>query len=385
MFRLALAVYIVAASLAGGVARTQSDFYRATAAEIAGAPGTLIRQEPMPFVGGTAFRVLYRSIGLQGEPIAVSGIVVVPASPPPPGGRPIVAWAHPTTGIVPHCAPSLATFVFQQMQGLRDMVDRGYAVAATDYPGLGTPGPHPYLVGMSEARAVLDSVRVARAMPEAGASDQFAVWGHSQGGQATLFTGLLAQSYAPELKLVGVAAAAPASELATLIDDDLGSAGGNNIAAMTLWSWARVYGAPIAEVVVPAALPTIDLLAQECIESIFDLEARRVTGRPLQQNFLSVRSPTDVEPWCSLLAHNTPGTLPPQLPVFLAQGTTDAIIRPQVTQDYMQRLCKAGSRVRLLLMPGVGHGLAAADSARRAVAWIADRFAGAAVPSDCGG
>jgi pimeloyl-ACP methyl ester carboxylesterase len=383
MVKLVLAVGIVLASL-GGAARAQSEFYRAGADEIAGAPGTLIRKEPLPFVGGTAFRVLYRSIGLGGEPIAVSGIVVVPSSPAPASGRPIVAWAHPTTGIVPHCAPSLAIFAFQQMQGLRDMVERGYAVAATDYPGLGTPGPHPYLVGDSEARAVLDSVRLARAMPEVGGGDRFAVWGHSQGGQATLFAGSLAQSYAPELKLVGVAAAAPASELARLIDDDLGSAGGNNIAAMTLWSWARVYGAPLADVVVPAALPVVDRLAEECIESIFDLQARRITGRPLQQNFLSVKSPTAVEPWRSLLARNSAGTLPPELPVFLAQGTTDTIIRPQVTQDYMRRLCKAGSRVRLLLMPGVGHGLAATDSARTAVAWIADRFAGAAVPSDCG-
>ena len=64
-------------------------------------------------------------------------------------------------------------------------------------------------------------------------------------------TGLIAQSYAPELKLVGVAAAAPASELATLVNDDLTTPGGKNIAAMTLWSWARVYGASIQDVVVP--------------------------------------------------------------------------------------------------------------------------------------
>jgi hypothetical protein len=85
----------------------------------------------------------------------------------------------------------------------------------------------------------------------------------------------------------------------------MGTVGGKNIAAMTLWSWARVYGAPIQDVVVPAAMPTIDLLAQECIESIFDLEARRVTSRPLEQNFLSVGSPTEVEPWRSLLARNS--------------------------------------------------------------------------------
>jgi pimeloyl-ACP methyl ester carboxylesterase len=362
----------------------QSAFYQATEQQIAGSPGTLIRQEPMPFRGGSAYRVLYRSTGLHNEPIAVSGVVVVPPGAMPSGGRPIVAWAHPTSGIVSRCAPSLAIFVFQQMQGLREMVDRGYAVLATDYPGLGTPGPHPYLVGESEARAVLDSVRVARSMPEVGGSDSFAVWGHSQGGQAALFTGLIAKSYAPELNLVGVAAAAPASDLAALINDDLGTPGGKNIAAMTLWSWARVYGAPIENVVVPAAMPTIDRLAEECLESTFDLWERRNTERSLEQGFLSANSPTAVEPWRSLLARNTPGTLPPQIPVFLAQGATDPVIRPQVTQDFMQRLCKAGSKVRLLVMPGIGHGLAAYESKGEAVHWMDDRFAANPPPTDCG-
>jgi len=365
-------------------AAAQPAFYQAAEQEIAGHAGTLIREEPMPFLGGKAFRMLYRSTGLHDEPIAVSGVVVVPPGPPPPDGRPIVAWAHPTSGIVPHCAPSLAMSVFQQIQGLRDMVDRGYAIAATDYPGLGTPAPHPYLVGVSEARAVLDSVRAARTMPEVGASQRFAVWGHSQGGQAALFTGMIAKSYAPELKLVGIAAAAPASDLTTLINEDLDTVGGKNIAAMTLWSWARVYGAPIQDVVVPAAMPTIDRLAGECIESIFDLESRRVTSRPLEQNFLSVGSPTEVEPWRSLLARNSAGTLPTEIPVFLAQGTTDTIIRPQVTKDYMQRLCNAGSKVQSLAMPGVGHGFAARDSASAAVGWIASRFMADPAPSDCG-
>jgi len=41
------------------------------------------------------------------------------------------------------------------------MLARGYVVVATDYEGLGDPGVHPYLVGVSEAYAVLDSVRAA--------------------------------------------------------------------------------------------------------------------------------------------------------------------------------------------------------------------------------
>ena len=232
-------------------AGAQSAFYLASRAELAGRPGTLIRTEPMHGApdDAAAYRVLYRSRGLHNEPIAVSGVVIVPAGPAPPDGRPIVAWAHPTTGVVPRCAPSLALFMFQQIQGLRDMVERGYVVTATDYPGLGTAGPHPYLVGISEGRAVLDSVRAARIIGGADGSRRFAVWGHSQGGQASLYTGILAKTYAPELDLVGVAAAAPATELAKLMTDDLNSNGGRNLTAMTLWSWARVFDAPIERAV----------------------------------------------------------------------------------------------------------------------------------------
>jgi Secretory lipase len=204
-------------SLSGYVSTTsaQTPFYHAPRSLLAGQPGTLVRQEPIDGapLGAAAYRVLYRSTGLKGEPIFVSGVVVAPQGDPPPGGRPIVAWAHPTSGITPRCAPSLAIFLFQQIQGLRSFVERGYVVAATDYPGLGTPGPHPYLVGDSEARAVIDAVRVAGTMRGVGGGKRFTVWGHSQGGQAALFAGLIAKAYAPELTLLGVAAAAPATVL----------------------------------------------------------------------------------------------------------------------------------------------------------------------------
>ena len=375
----ALALSVVAAD-------AQTSFYDASRQEIAGRPGTLIRSEPMSFApaGAQAYRVLYRSTGMHGGPIAVSGVIIVPPGPAPAGGRPIVAWAHPTTGVVPHCAPSLAIFVFQQMAGLRQLIEQGVVVAATDYPGLGTPGPHPYLVGDSEARAVIDSVRAARNLPGAETGNSFAVWGHSQGGQASLYTGLIARTYAPELNLVGVAAAAPATSLVTLMGDDFKTSGGKNLTAMTLWSWSRVYGAPINKVVLPEAMPAVDQLANECIESIFDILARRRTEKPLEEHFLSVPNIATVEPWRSLAARNTPGALPPSIPLFLAQGTTDDIVRPEVTASYMQRQCKAGSKVRMMWVQGVGHGLVARDSADAGVTWMMDRFAGGPAPTDCG-
>jgi pimeloyl-ACP methyl ester carboxylesterase len=382
-FRLILSILCALAGV--NAANAQTAFYRAPSSEVAGAPGTLVRQEVIDGapLGATTYRVLYRSTGLNDKPILVSGVVIVPPGDPPPGGRPIIAWAHPTSGVVPRCAPSLAIFLFEQIQGLRSFVRDGYVVAATDYPGLGTPGPHPYLVGTSEARAVIDSVRVAGSLPGAGGGKRFVVWGHSQGGHASLFTGAIAKSYAPELDLLGVAAAAPATDLVTLMNEDIDSVGGKNITAMTLWSWQRVFDANMDKVVDRRAIPAINQLAQECIEGPFDLKKRQRTEQPLEQNFLSVQHPSDVEPWHTLLAQNSPGALPSEIPVFLAQGTGDDIIHPKVTQDYAAKLCGAGSKVRILLMPNIGHSRAAQASTSALLDWASDRFAGKTAPDDC--
>src|SRR3546814_10703141 len=99
--------------------------------------------------------------------------------------------------------------------------------------------PHPYLVGGDTARSVLDAVRAARAIPGAAAGGQFAVWGESQGGHAALWTAIAAKSYAPELRLVGTAAAAPPTDLA----DNMRKASEPNVRALlmgfTMYSWSQ--------------------------------------------------------------------------------------------------------------------------------------------------
>ncbi len=225
-------------------------------------------------------------------------------------------WCGTALRSVPRggCLPADAGAARDGGKGLRRRGDR---LSRTRYGG-----PHPYLVGVSEARAVLDSVRAAREMPGAGGGNRFAVWGHSQGGQASLYTGILAKSYAPDLELVGVAAAAPATELAKLMTDDLDSNGGRNLTAMTLWSWTRVFGAPMERVLEAAAIPVVNLLAEECIESIFDIALRQLTARSLVKTFLSVPNPVDLEPWRSLAADNTPGVLPAVFRSFSRRAPT---------------------------------------------------------------
>jgi len=171
--------------------------------------GTVIRSQQLPaggtlLGGGRAYRVLFHSTSISGADIAESGLVVVPGGSPPPGGFPIVSWAHGTTGVAAGCAPSLEGT--SSLPDLRALLRDRVIVAATDYEGLGGPGVHPYLVGLSEAQGVLDAARAARALAGGEAGNTVVAAGYSQGGQAALFTGEVAQSYAPELFLAGVAA-----------------------------------------------------------------------------------------------------------------------------------------------------------------------------------
>ena len=348
-------------------------------------PGTLIEFEALDGApaGARAFRVVYSSTDPQGRRIPVSGVIVVPSGYSKPVGRPVVAWAHPTTGVQPRCAPSLSPLKFLMMPGLSEMMEHGYVVTATDYPGLGSGAVHPFLDGESEGRAVLDSVRAAIALPGSLASREYALWGHSQGGQAALFAANISAKYAPDLQLKGVATAAPATDLATLLRDDIGTVDGDNLTALTLWSWARIYNAAYDHVVKPEAMPAISVVAHSCWDVLIDSNAEKAADKVLVSSFLSVPDITKVEPWRTLAQRNTPRPLPRHVPAFFAQGDADVIVRPSVTYRYVESMCRRGSRVTLKVLPKITHDWIAIESAATAVAWIADRFEGKAAPSTC--
>ncbi len=347
-------------------------------------PGRLVRSEPMKGSppGSSAWKILYISTGLEGEPIEVSGVVIAPDLPAPIAGRHVVAWAHPTTGIAGNCAPSNFDEFFETIPHLTALMALDYVVVATDYPGLGAEGPHPYLVGASEGRAVLDSVRAAGSVPKAGAGKRFAAWGHSQGGHAALFTGQLARDYAPELTLAGVAAIAPPTDLAVLFRDDLAERAGRVLGAYALWSWSRVYGAPLEPFVAAGRVPAIDRIARDCIETEGEAYHAGFDSLPLPGDFLSPET-FSAEPWSRLLAENRPGQTPIGAPVYIAQGTADPIVRPSVTSDFVEDLCRRGETVQLDVLPGQGHMRADRVSATAAIQWMRDRFDGVRAPSTC--
>ena len=58
-------------------AMAQGAFYQTSPVDLVGPPGSVIREEVTDDdrMGTTDYRVLYRSIGLHGEPIGVSGTI----------------------------------------------------------------------------------------------------------------------------------------------------------------------------------------------------------------------------------------------------------------------------------------------------------------------
>lgn len=156
------------------------------------------------------WRILYSTTSATGQIEAASATVVV-SSAHMSSPLPVLAIAHGTTGIVPSCAPSLAPVPLDggAMAATEAMIAQGWVAITTDYVGLGTEGPHPYLVGPSAAHNVLDSVLAAQQLPELDLLDDTVLWGHSQGGYGALWSAGLAPEYAPGLNILGVAAMAP--------------------------------------------------------------------------------------------------------------------------------------------------------------------------------
>jgi alpha-beta hydrolase superfamily lysophospholipase len=365
--------------------RTDAPFYALPVTLPAGTPGAVIRRENIasaPFAT-VATRVIYHSRDQAGRDIAVSGIVIAPTGPPPPRGRTIVSWAHPTTGATAHCAPSLGLDPFLLVEGMHELLAAGYVIAATDYPGLGVAGDSSYLLGIPESNSVLDAARAARTIT--GASDRVVLWGHSQGGQAALFAAQRARAYAPELELQGVAVAAPAADLNQLMTDDIGDLSGVTIASYAFASYGAAYAdryskAEITAILTPAgAAATPQMTALCLLQQNADIHA---IAAPLVSDYVT-GNPATTEPWKTLLAENSAGSQPIDVPVFVGQGLADTLVRPTATADYVRTLCAAGTDVVSRTYRGIDHGTAAYASVPDLMLWLADVTTGRRPASSC--
>ena len=303
--------------------------------------------------------VLYSSRTTQGQPDAISGSVAVPKGKPPKGGWPVITWAHGTTGVADICAPSrdipgdpAGTGESYINGDLNAWLAAGYAVLRTDYEGLGTPGKHPYLVGTSEGRSVLDIVKAARQL-DPRVSKRYLIAGHSQGGHAALFAAGLASSWGKGLQLRGTVAFAPASHIldqASLLPLLTTPSGLTALATLILdGASTQSTAININTILSDRALQFYPLLQSECLSRLGQTD--QLGGIPPSQ---LERSGADTSALNPVLAAMNPAVRT-AAPILIPQGEADTTVFPTFTNQLKDELIGLGDNVTYKTYPGVNH------------------------------
>ncbi|GAA3922177.1 lipase family protein [Microbacterium invictum] len=385
---VALAVATVLVTSPLREASTVIDAFYAAPRDTPSEPGRLVRAEPFTRdipANAQGWRILYTTTGVDGENRVASALVVVPLEGD--GRWPVIDWNHGTTGYAQHCAPSLQERPLWSgaMYLTRQVINEGWAIVATDYIGLGTAGPHPYLIGPPSASASLDAVRAARELDDADLGASTVVWGHSQGGGAALWTGSMARSYAAEVWVRGVAALAPASDPLTLVDGVSAITGGSIFASFAFESFESIYPDVTARRYIrPGAQPIVEAMAARCLSDpgtvVSVLAALGMSRDPV----IFAADPT-----VGTLARHLRTNIAPlttTAPLLIAQGTSDSIIDPASQDAFVARLCDAGTPVDYRTYAGMEHtALVERPSplTEELFEWTRARFAGEPYPTEC--
>ncbi len=355
-------------------------FYAPASRFVRGVHGSLIWRRAFHGSAGLPGAIntllLYTQTGIHGRLVATSGFVAVPRGRPPVDGWPVVTWGHGTTGIADGCAPTRYDNA-QDFGTIDPLLERwlgaGYAVVRTDYEGLGTPGTHPYLIGRSEGRAMLDAVRAARRF-EHGLSNRVIITGHSQGAHAALWAASMARAYTPELRVRGVVAFAPPSHLAQVISRirSVTSARLTGTLALLLRGAELVKSSlHIPSLLTPAAARLYPQTLTRC--SVALASSGSYGGVPGDRLF---QPSAHIAALQHVLGANDPGRLKIGAPILIEQGLADVSVPPAYAQALARSLSRVGDHVTYHTYPGADHGGVLSAAADDATAFMWRRFGG---------
>jgi pimeloyl-ACP methyl ester carboxylesterase len=343
-----------------------------TPAQAATPPGTVLSvttatlpPELAPLATGK--RISYVTTDVYGTAITATGLVMTPKT-----GKvnKTVVWAHGTTGLADKCTPSLYQNFFwpEARAAVAALLGKGFTVTAPDYPGLGTSQAHPYLIGGSEGRSIIDSVKAARYL-DGALSTQYAVDGHSQGGQGALFAGELAPSYDGNLVLKGVSAIAPVSN-ADLFAPLIPGTPGQGYLVMALFGLQTVdttfsATSPLAT---PAKGRTA-VLAAGCLNEIL------AAYKPLTADQLLVGGALSSSLVNELVHFVNPAQQPSSAPILLVQGTADEAVPYDITAGALLPELQAYSQpVQFVPVQGADHDGAVTATTALVANWIQSQF-----------
>jgi pimeloyl-ACP methyl ester carboxylesterase len=418
------AALVLASARAQAAEPSLPPFYQSvTAMKPLGKLGEVVAKEPVATAipGARAWRIAHVSSDLLDRPTIATALVIAPEGEAPAAGRPVVAWAHGTTGTAQNCGPSQEWDPAQPLNqyfliggtagtdfgvpAADEFIRDGYVLVATDYQGLGGGGAHQYSIAATQARDTIDSIRAVGAMG-LGAGKRAAIYGWSQGGGAALAAASMPDYIArlgtafDGVAIVGFAALAPydvaavapqgqmddataAKTMTSLIEGFSDNLADYTHYAMTMWAMAATFPElKMADLFTDEGAKALDtIFLDKCVHTASDTIAFNFGA-----NFraLSRRDPANLAGWARNLLRGSVPPVKPVAPVVIYWGTKDIVSPPVMGKLYREQMCRMGANVARVQLAGEqSHFTTPGASKPLYVPWIEDRFAGKPAADGC--
>ena len=353
--------------------------------------------------GARVYKIRYTTQD-RGEAVEATGFVSLPVGDAVEE-RPVVLWAHGTTGFTDKCAPTAASDGYVVPALLAAL---GYVSVAPDYLGMngwGAPSGfiHPYIVPEPTAIATLDSLRAlvrfgvdtGEAMSATPGKD-IILFGASEGGFATLWADRYAPYYAPEFKILANVASVPPTDAfgltrhgATVFGPTTGALAAAIVGGH---AWYRVAD-PLSDVLSEGPPEDVAKLLPELMKNDCGADVPAtvtMTNQVYQQAFIDAIAADDIATLgqfgcilqrASLRTSELP--LIVSTPTLVVQGETDDLVYTPVVRDDLPKLCDQGYVIEHYECAGLGHTDAATSSIPHVLEWVNARIAGEELVDPC--
>ncbi|TKY86840.1 hypothetical protein EX895_004481 [Sporisorium graminicola] len=408
-FTQALVVLAAAAStaLAGPMSRraqypdpNDDPFYKAPDNIGTYANGQVIQSRSATTDIGTSnkvdsFQLLYRTTNTQNQPDATVATVWIPAKPASPPK--IFSYQVYEDATQLDCAPSYGFLSGFENSGKAAAVldspivmgwalQQGYYVVSADHEGPKAA----FIAGYQEGRAILDAIRALRNFKNLPSSSAVGLYGYSGGGHATGWAVNLAESYAPDVNLIGAAyGGVPTSTRDIFNFLNKGFFAGFAVAGVSGLGLAY----PELEAFVVARL---NANGQEVFKK-FRSRNFCVPNVVLNENFVDVYSlvndsdllnkptPSEILAKETLLQSQASYTVPvPKFPRFIWHALEDEIVPFKPAKQYVQEQCAKGANINWNVYPIAEHATALVFGLAPAIDWLSKAYAGRAPKVACG-
>jgi pimeloyl-ACP methyl ester carboxylesterase len=390
----------------------------------AGKLGQVIKKEQIQtsLKGAQAWKIAYISSDVAGRQTIATGLIIAPVGPAPKEGRPILSWAHGTTGSAQNCGPSQITDPTRPLNqyflmsgnswtdyGIpngQEFINEGYVVVATDYQGLGGGGKHQYAVAGTNGRDAINAARAASSMPEVGAGKKTVLYGWSQGGGAAIAAASIPDYQAQQgtaadnLQYLGFVALAPedvAAMLPKVPTDEAGAAklmkGFTEVNVPNVFLFTHftmgLWGAQASN----PELKLTDILTEEGAKVVDQLSSNKCVhvmadsfNYAYGDNYKSLLKPqaSNTLAWLKTLVDGSVKPVKPVAPVVIYWGSKDTTVPPVMHELYQKQMCAMGANVGRIQLPGEQtHFTTPGVSAPMYLEWVKDRIAGKPLANAC--